>query len=186
MNASAKPTVRRSAVEICASTINTAITNPSLTGVRGIRSQSLIAASAIAIPVVWGIARMADGPLKVTKPALVNKLQPRMQVRRPTSTYELIAVTVKKFISARFLTSLCLYRHGFCTTQVLVGTVFQKGSTLLSKLAHSQQDGQIERFQPREGQATCVQRSGVDASGVRVDLGAATKHNRRMCAPPGS
>ena len=102
MNASAKPTVRRSAVEICASTINTAITNPSLTGVRGIRSHSLNAASAIAIPVVWGIARMADGPLKVTKPVLVNKLQPHMQFRRPTSTYELIAVTVKKMHKCSF------------------------------------------------------------------------------------
>ena len=28
--------------------------------------------------------------------------------------------------------------------------MFQKGTTLPSKLAHSQQDGQIERLQPRE------------------------------------
>jgi len=129
---------------------------------------------------------MADGPLKVTKPVLVNKLQPHMQFRRPTSTYELIAVTVKKMHKCSFsdlslLISLWLLHY--------IGTHWDcipKGNDTSFQACPFSTRRPNWTLPTTWSQATCVQRSGVDASGVRVGLGAATKHNRRMCAPPGS
>jgi hypothetical protein len=101
----------------------------------------LIAASAIVISVVLGLARMLDNLRKVTQLTFVNNIQPHVRFRGSIFRCELIMVAVSNAFSAHSLGAL--FARITTTFALLVGIILQKGMMLVSKLLQSQQNGKM-------------------------------------------
>jgi hypothetical protein len=101
----------------------------------------LIAASAIVISVVLGLARMLDDLRKVTQLTFVNNLQLHVRSRGSIFRCELIMVAVSNAFRAHFLGAL--FARITTTFALLVRIILQKGMILISKLLQSQQNGKM-------------------------------------------